>query len=181
MEYKIDDQFMLDCLKELINTPSPVSYYEEINPVIEKYGAMLGQTVTYDRKHTAYITLEGEDNSKTVMVGGHLDTIGMIVRKIDDDGCLRIRQLGGQNFYSLDGETVYVVTREGKKYSGLMVCQSHSTHVFDDARSLERNETTMLISLDEDVHTKEEVLALGIRHGDLIYPEPHFSIRKKDM
>ena len=179
MEYKIDDQFMLDGLKELINTPSPVSYYEEINPVIEKYGAMLVQTVTYDRKHTAYITLEGEDNSKTVMVGGHLDTIGMIVRKIDDDGCLRIRQLGGQNFYSLDGETVYVVTREGKKYSGLMVCQSHSTHVFDDARSLERNETTMLISLDEDVHTKEEVLALGIRHGDLIYPEPHFQYTEK--
>lgn len=76
MEFKMDNQFMLDCLKELIDTPSPVSYYEEINPVIEKYGEMFGLSVTYDRKHTAYITLDGEDNSKTVMVGGHLDTLG---------------------------------------------------------------------------------------------------------
>ncbi len=179
MEFKMDNQFMLDCLKELIDTPSPVSYYEEINPVIEKYGAMFELPVTYDRKHTAYITLDGEDNSKTVMVGGHLDTLGMVVRRIDDDGCIRIRQLGGLNFCSLEGETVHVVTREGKKYSGLMVCQSHSVHVFDDARTLERNETNMLISLDEDVHSKEDVLALGIRHGDVIYPEPHFQYTEK--
>ncbi|MDO5349823.1 MAG: M42 family metallopeptidase [Lachnospiraceae bacterium] len=179
MEYSIDNQFMLSCLEELINTPSPVSYYEEINPVIEKYAAMFGYPVTYDRKHTAYITLEGEDNSKTVMVGGHLDTLGMIVRRIDDDGCLRVRQLGGVNFYSMDGETVHVVTRDGKKYSGLMVCQSHSTHVFDDARSLERGELTMVISLDEDVHSREDVLALGIQHGDLVYAEPHFQYTEK--
>lgn len=177
--YKIDNQFMLECLEELINTPSPVSYYEEINPVIEKYAAMFGHEVTYDRKHTAYITLEGEDNSKTVMVGGHLDTIGMIVRKIDDNGCIRVRQLGGINFSSLDGETVHIVTRDGKKYSGLMACQSHSTHVFDDARTLERSETTMLITLDEDVKSKEDVKALGIRHGDLIYPDPHFQVTEK--
>ncbi len=179
VEIKIDRPFMVDCLKELVNTPSPVSYYEEINPVMEKYAAALGCQMTYDRKHTAYVTLEGEDNSRTVMLGGHLDTLGMMVRRIDDDGCLRVRQLGGVSFNSMDGETVHVVTRDGRKYSGLMVCQSHSTHVFDDARSLERNETTMLISLDEDVHTRDEVLALGIQHGDIIYAEPHFQYTEK--
>ena len=97
MEYKMDNEFVLKCLEEIINTPSPVSYYEEINPVIEKYAGMFGQKVTYDRKHTAYIAIEGEDNAKTVMVGAHLDTLGMVVRRIDDNGCLRIRQLGGLN------------------------------------------------------------------------------------
>ncbi|MCI8837315.1 MAG: M42 family metallopeptidase [Hungatella sp.] len=179
MEYKIDNEFVLKCLEEIIGTPSPVSYYEEINPVIEKYAGMFGQKVTYDRKHTAYIAIEGEDNSKTVMVGAHLDTLGMVVRRIDDNGCLRIRQLGGLNFPSLEGETVHVVTREGKKYSGIMACQSHSVHVFDDAKTLERNENTMIISLDEDVHTRDEVRALGIRHGDIIYPETHFQCTEK--
>lgn len=176
MEFKMDNQFMLDCLKELIDTPSPVSYYEEINPVIEKYGEMFGLPVTYDRKHTAYITLDGEDNSKTVMVGGHLDTLGMVVRRIDDDGCIRIRQLGGLNFCSLEGETVHVVTREGKKYSGLMVCQSHSVHVFDDAKTLTRDEKSMIVVLDEDVHSEKEVKELGIQHGDIISLEPHFTV-----
>ena len=176
MEFKMDNQFMLDCLKELIDTPSPVSYYEEINPVIEKYGEMFGLPVTYGRKHTAYITLDGEDNSKTVMVGGHLDTLGMVVRRIDDDGCIRIRQLGGLNFCSLEGETVHVVTREGKKYSGLMVCQSHSVHVFDDAKTLTRDEKSMIVVLDEDVHSEKEVKELGIQHGDIISLEPHFTV-----
>lgn len=179
MKYKSDSQFLLDCMKELIQTPSPVSYWEEVASVVEKYAAMLGYQVSYDRKHTAYITIEGEDNRKTVMLGAHLDTIGMMVRRIDDNGMIRIRQLGGLNFNSLEGETVTVLTREGKRYTGLFVCQSHSTHVFDDARSIARDENTMMISLDERVSSKEDVLALGISHGDIVYAQPHFQYTEK--
>lgn len=174
MEIKVDKEYLVKCLETLINTPSPVSYYEEILPVVEKLAGEFGYEVTYDRKHTAYITLGGEDNSKTVMIGGHLDTLGMIVRRIDEDGMIRIRQLGGLSYTSLEGETVTVHTREGKKYTGLFVCQSHSTHVFDDARSIARDENTMMISLDQEIHSKDDVLALGIRHGDIVSIEPRF-------
>ncbi|MDO4267986.1 MAG: M42 family metallopeptidase [Eubacteriales bacterium] len=175
-EIKIDRQFIADCFRDFVSVPSPVSYYDEILPVLEKYAGMFGYPVTYDRKNTGYITLEGEDNSKTVMVGAHLDTLGLIVRKIEPDGTLRIRQLGGVSFQSVEGETVTVHTRSGRKYTGLLVCQSHSTHVFDDARTLERGENTMLISLDEKVETREDVLALGIRHGDIVSFEPHCTV-----
>ena len=174
MEYQIDGQFTLDCFRALVNAPSPVSYYVEVNPVVERLAKTLGYPVSYDNKHTAYLTLEGEDNSKTVMLGAHLDTIGMIVRRIDDDGMIRIRQLGGMNFYSAEGETVTIHTREGKAYTGLLACQSHSTHVFDDARSLARDEMNMIISLDEKVRSREDVRALGIRHGDIVSVEPRF-------
>ena len=96
----------------------------------------------------------------------------MMVRKIESDGTIRTRNLGGLNYYSLDGETVTIHTLDGRKYTGLMVCQSHSTHVFEDARSLERNENTMLISLDEKVSSREDVEKLGISHGDFISIEP---------
>lgn len=179
MKFEIDSKFILDCMKELVNVPSPVSYYDEINPVVEKYAEMLGCVVTYDRKHTPYLTMMGEDNSKTVMVSAHLDTLGMIVRRIDEDGTIRIRQLGGLNFTSVEGETVTIHTQEGRKITGLFVCQSHSTHVFDDARSLARDENTMMISLDEEVSSKEDVLKLGIQSGDLISIEPHFQVTEK--
>lgn len=179
MKYQIDEQYTVDCFETLVNIPSPVSYFVQINPVVEKLAAELGKTVTYDNKHTAYITLDGEDNSKTVMIGAHLDTIGMIVRRIDNDGMIRIRQLGGMNFYSAEGETVTVHTRDGRSYTGLLACQSHSTHVFDDARSSLRDEMTMIISLDEPVKTREDVLALGIRHGDIISVEPRFQYTEK--
>ncbi|MBS6195654.1 MAG: M42 family metallopeptidase [Clostridiales bacterium] len=179
MEYKMDNQYMLDCFKTLVNTPSPVSYYEEINPVMEKLAAGLGLAATYDRKHTGYIELEGEDNKKTVLVSAHLDTLGLVVRGVDSAGNLLVRPLGGVNFTSLEGESVTIHARNGKKYTGLMVCRSHSTHVFDDARSIVRDENSMIVSLDQRITSKEEVRALGIENGDIISVEPHFEYTEK--
>ena len=159
-----------------METPSPVGYYVQMNPVIEEIAKELGYEVTYDNKSTAYITVEGEDNSKTVMVGAHLDTIGLMVRRIDPNGMIRVRQLGGINFHSLEGETVTVHTRDGRSYTGLMACQSHSVHVFDDARTVSRDEEHMMIILDERVGSKDDVRALGIRHGDMISIEPRCQV-----
>lgn len=175
MKYTFDEGFFKKCFEEIINVPSPVGYYVKLNPIIEKYAAMFGETVTYDNKSTAYITLEGEDNSKTVLVGAHADTLGLVVRKVDSDGKIRVRQLGGVNYASLEGETATVHTRDGREYTGLIACQSHSVHVFDDARTLERNENTMILILDEKVSSKSDVYDLGIRNGDFISIDPRCS------
>lgn len=176
MKYTYDLNFTLDCFKDIVNTPSPVGYYVEMNPVMEDYAKMFGYEASYDNRSTVYITLDGEDNSKTVMIGAHLDTIGMIVRKIDADGMIRVRQLGGVNYHSLEGETVRIHTRDGRCYTGLFACQSHSVHVFDNARTLEREENTMMIILDEKVKNRDDVLALGIRHGDMVSVDPRCQV-----
>lgn len=176
MKYAFAPQDILDYFKKIINVPSPVSYYVQMNPVMDQLAKELGCDITYDNKHTPYITLEGQDNSRTVLVGAHLDTLGLIVRKIDADGMIRVRQLGGVNYASLEGETVTIHTRDGRSYTGLMSCQSHSVHVFDDARSLERNENTMMVLLDQPVNSKADVNALGIRNGDIISVEPRCQV-----
>lgn len=176
MKFQIDMDYLLDCFRRLVYTPSPVGFYPLLNPVLEELAGSFGYEVTYDRRGTPYITLEGEDNSKTVLVGAHADTIGMVVRKIDADGMIRVRQLGGVNFGSLEGETVTVHTRDGRSYTGLFACQSHSVHVFDDARSLERSENTMIIILDEKIRSKADVTALGIRNGDFVSVDPRCQV-----
>ena len=172
MKYQFDEAFLVDCFRKIVETPSPVGYSVLLNPVLEQQAAMFGLTATYDNKDTMYLTLDGQDNSKTVMIGAHADTIGLMVRKVDADGMIRVRNLGGVNFGSLEGETVTVHTRDGRTYTGLFACQSHSVHVFDDARTLERDETSMMVILDEKVSSKDDVYALGIRHGDYISVEP---------
>ena len=179
MKYQIDKQFLIDCFKEIVSVPSPVGYYRQLNPVLEQYAAKYGKTVTYDNRSTAYITLDGEDNSKTVLVGAHADTIGMVVRKIDSDGKIRVRAMGGIIYSSLEGETVYLCTRDGRTYSGLMACQAHSSHAFTGMRDVPRNEDTMMIILDENVKSKDDVLALGIRPGDIVSAEPHAILTEK--
>lgn len=174
MRFQIDNNYLIECFKKIISVPSPVGYYVKLNPVLEQMAEELGLTITYDNKSTAYITLDGEDNSKTVLVGAHADTLGFVVRNIDGNGMLRVRRMGGVNMASMEGETVTVHTRDGREYTGLMICQSHSAHAFPDCHTIERNEDTMCVLLDENVSSKEEVKALGIQNGDIISVDPRF-------
>ncbi|MBQ8237199.1 MAG: M42 family metallopeptidase [Oscillospiraceae bacterium] len=176
MKFQIDMDYLLDCFRRLVDTPSPVGYYPLLNPVLEEMAEPFGCSVTYDRRGTPYITLDGEDNSRTVLVGAHADTIGLIVRRVDANGMIRVRQLGGVNYGSLEGETVTVHTRDGRRYTGLLACQSHSVHVFDDARTLPRDENTMVVILDEKISSKEDVYAMGIRNGDFVSIEPRCQV-----
>jgi len=176
MKYKYDPQDILHYFQTLVNVPSPVGYSVQMNPLIRQLAEALGHTVWFDNRNTAYITLEGVDNSKTVLIGAHLDTIGMVVRCIDGDGMIRVRQLAGMNYNNVEGETVTIYTRDGRSYTGLLTCQSHSVHVFDDARTLERSEKTMMVILDEPICSRADVMALGIRHGDVISVDPRCQI-----
>lgn len=176
MEATLDKSYLLAVMEKLINTPSPVSYYEEVNPLLKELAGELGYPVEFDRKRTGYIKVKGKDESKTICVGAHLDTLGLMVRKIDKDGKIRVRNLGGINYNNIEGESVVVHTRDNKKYTGIVWCQSHSVHVFDDAKTLTRDEKSMIVVLDEDVHSEKEVKELGIQHGDIISLEPHFTV-----
>ena len=173
---KLDMQFLTDTMKRLIEVPSPVGYYEKMKPVIEELAASLGYAVTYDNRDTAYITVAGEDPSKTVCLSTHADTLGLMVRGINGDGTLRIRALGGINYANVEGENVTVHTRSGKTYTGMLICKHHSTHAYDDAKTMERNENTVYVLLDEDVKTAADVRALEIRNGDYVSIDPRFTL-----
>ena len=176
MKYTVNTEYLLDVFKKIIDTPSPVGFYTLLNPVLEKLASDIGYSVTYDNRKSMYITLDGEDNSKSVLIGAHADTLGFMVRKIDGSGTLRFRSLGGGNIHSFEGETVTVHTRDGRSYTGLICCQSHSTHAFEDASTLARSENTLMILLDERVKSKDDVLKLGIRPGDYVSVDPRTQI-----
>ncbi len=168
MNNSFDSNFTKECFRELVNVPSPVGYYPKMEPVFEALTKKLGFAVTYDHKRTPYIAVEGQDNTKTVQITAHLDTLGLLVRGIAANGWLQVRQLGGVNYGTMDGETVTVYTRDGRSYTGLLMCREHSVHVFrDDARAA-RTEENMVVMLDEPISSPEDVRKLGIRNGDVI-------------
>ena len=73
-------------------------------------------------------------------------------------------------------QTVTIHTRDGRVYTGLFSCQSHSVHVFDDAKTLVRDENTCMVILDEPVKSKADVNALGIFNGDFVAVEPRMQL-----
>ncbi len=173
---KIDTTFLTDTLSRLIETPSPVGYYEKMTPLISEYASELGYQVSYDNRNTAYITVEGADTSKTVCISAHADTLGLMVRGINSNGTLRIRALGGVNFSNVEGENVTVITRGGKEYTGTLVCSHHSAHAYADAKTMLRTEDSIFVLLDEPVKKPDDVKRLGIRNGDYISIEPRFTV-----
>jgi len=172
----INTSYLIDTLQTLLRVPSPVGYYVQMKPVLEQFAASFGYTVTYDNRNTAYISVTGEDTSKTVCVGTHADTLGFMVRGINNDGTLRLRPVGGINFCNVEGENVTIHTRKGQTFTGLLLCRSHSSHAFEDARSLLRDENTVYVLLDEPVKTKAATEALGIRHGDYVSIDTRFTM-----
>lgn len=174
MELNIDRNYIIELMEKIIHVPSPIGYYEKISGEMKREIQKLGFRVSTNNKGDLYVELEGKDNSKTVAVTAHLDTIGLMVSKINDNGTIKTINLGGINYYSIEGESVIIHTRGGVEYTGLVCCDAHSLHLFPEARTMERSENTMHIVIDEKVGSKQDVLELGIRTGDHISINPGF-------
>ncbi len=176
MKYNIDEKYLIDVFSRIISVPSPTGYYVRLNPVLEELAKKLGYEITYDNKKTAYITIEGEDNSEAILFGAHADTIGMVISHIDGEGKIHVRMLGGVNIIGAESSHVSIITRSGREYTGTLYCKTHSTHAFLDARDTNREEDNMIVVIDEDVSSKEDVKKLGIRNGDYIAFDPNFKM-----
>lgn len=173
MNFDVDEKYLVTALKELVECDSPVGYYPEIHELLGRIVGQWGYELYTDRKATAYVRVPGRDSSKTVLVCAHLDTIGLIVRGINDDGTLRIRMLGGINYHNVEDETCYIHTRSGKTITGQIIHNKHSVHVWEDCRDDPRTEDTMSISVP-DCKSPEDVKALGITQGAIVGVDPHW-------
>ena len=128
-------------------------------------------------KGNLIVSVEGEDKSVTRGLSGHVDTLGLMVRSINGDGTLALTTLGGPLTPTLDGEYCDIITRSGKVYRGTILSTSNSIHVFKDASNKKRDIDNLVVRIDERVKSRDDVLELGINHGDIVAYDPKVEIR----
>lgn len=166
-------KYLNEIIPQVFLTNSPTGYTAHINNKLVCLLKDIGYTNTkITNKGNIVVEIEGEDNSKTVATSAHSDTLGLMVRSINSDGTLNVTNVGGPQAPTLDGEYCTIVTRDEKAYSGTILSTSPSSHVYEDASSKARNFNTMMIRIDEVVHSKDDVLALGISNGDYVCIDP---------
>lgn len=158
--------------KKVFNTPSPSGYTKEIVKLITGELSSMGYNFNVTNKGNIEVVIDGVDNSKVVATSAHMDTLGLMVRSINEDGTLNVTKVGGILVPTLDGEYVTIHTRDGKEYSGTCLSTSPSVHVFKDASSKPRDVENMIVRIDELVSSKKDVLDLGIENGDYIFIDP---------
>lgn len=174
--HNLDAVFLLETLEEFINTPSPVGFYELGNELLQKYADELAYPSYLDERRCFYIEVKGENSNKKIQLGAHMDTLGYMVDTINENGTISLKELGGIQNHSVEHEKFYLFTRDLKCYTGYLLLKHHSVHVYEDARTMPRDIENMRFYLDEDVHSYQEVIDLGIRVGDVLAPEPRFEV-----
>jgi putative aminopeptidase FrvX len=181
MKYTIDKEFLLSNLKDLLTTPSPSGYCQNIMEKIESKVSDLGFRLDYTKKGCGFIRVKGENPNYTVGLSAHLDTLGGMVRSIKSTGMIRFTNIGGNLLPTLDGEYCTIHTRNGKEYTGTILSTSPAVHVYKDAKDKERNEENLEIRIDESVKSKEDVEKLGIKVGDFISIDPKTTITDREF
>ncbi len=172
--HDIDPLRLVSTLRDCVAVDSPVGYAREAHEWLDERLSQMGYVSFRDAKSTTYVRVRGEDPSRLVCVGAHMDTVGLVVRGVNADGTLRVRQLGGINYSSIEGETCRVHCRDGRVVAGQVICSHHSVHVWGEAKTDPRDEDTMAVSLVADVRCPEDVRELGICPGAVVAVDPHF-------
>lgn len=165
----IDVQKILDNMKRYLDIPSPTGYTKEAITEIQKDFEDLGLSTELTKKGALIATLNGQNNDEHVMITAHIDTLGGMVKEISNDGKLKYAKVGGGSWSSIEGENCYVITRKGKKIRGSIIPKMASTHIYGQEKAnMARDQTNMMVRIDEIVKSKEDVLKLGINVGDYI-------------
>lgn len=174
----IDTDYLLNFLSGLLNTPSPTGYTEEAIRYIEKaLAAFPDLKLERTRKGALLVTWPGEHSDHPRALTAHADTLGAMVKEIKANGRLRLTQLGGYSWNTIEGEGCTVFTLDGRKIRGSILIQAASSHVHAaKTSSMERNADNLEIRLDERTSSEKETRDLGIEVGDFVAFDPRVEI-----
>lgn len=176
MDFQGSKEFMMDTAVKLLTTDSPSGFTARAAQVAVAMAEELGYATSRSNKGSVVIHVPGRDQTRTVGLCAHIDTLGLMVRAITDDGQLSITKVGGPLLPTLDGEYCKIYTRQGQVYTGTILSLSPSSHVYDDAATRPRDEGNMAVRVDERVTCAEEVRALGIEVGDYVCVDPKTTV-----
>ncbi|RLF82951.1 glucanase [Thermococci archaeon] len=162
---------VVEILREILEVPSPTGYTKDVLTHIERMLNEAGIKTYYTNKGALIATNHPEPE---LVIAGHVDTLGAMVKGILPEGHLSFTSIGGLVLPTFEGEYCTIITRSGKRYRGTLLLKNPSAHVNKEVRKKERKEEDMYIRLDAEVEKKEDTEDLGIRPGDFIAFDPKF-------
>jgi putative aminopeptidase FrvX len=176
MSCELNTKRYFEELEKELAIDSVTGQYHELQDYLIKEIEALGFKTSTLRKGGIIVDAGGEGHP--LLVTAHGDTIGLMVRHINDDGTVKVCKVGGLYAYHTERENVRVHTRGGKVITGTVQRKNASVHVTEDELNKEVADfdKNSFVVLDEDVHSAADVRALGIEVGDYVAVEPRFTV-----
>jgi len=163
----------IDILKGLVNIPSPSGYEDKLATYIAEY--LEYKNVEIDFHNNVIVTIDGINNSYTIMIDAHLDQLGFLVNNIDKDGIISMIPIGGHDKTLLRGREVLILTKRGT-ING--VIDIKPIHLIRDIEE-ELPERICHLPVDIGIRKKEEVEKI-ISLGNPVILNPLFAHLTED-
>lgn len=156
-------------LKKLMLIPGLSGHEGRVRRALARELETLGLKPRSDPLGNLIATIEGDANAPSVMLFAHMDQLGLMVRKIEPNGLLRVERLGGVPERALASQSVLICVGEGRDVRGVIANKSHhATSQEEKYRVLPYPE----LYVDTGFPDAERVIAAGIDIGSPIVYEP---------
>lgn len=99
-------------LKELLDARSPSGYEDEARIVVRRHLEKVADSFEVDALGNCLATLHAK-GSPTLMLAGHIDELGLIVKHVDAKGYLYFDVIGGHDRSLISGRRVSILGRKG--------------------------------------------------------------------
>ena len=99
-------------LKDLLEARSPSGYEDEARSVLTKHVRSKADDYCVDSMGNVFATANVK-SSPTLMLAGHIDELGLIIRYIDENGFLYFDTIGGHDKGLISGRRVDILTDGG--------------------------------------------------------------------
>jgi putative aminopeptidase FrvX len=172
--YTVDVSDVTQFLLGLLNIYSPAGDTERAVAYVRKAFDTFGLETALNAKGALIAAWPGQSSERPRALTAHVDTLGAMVKEIKENGRLRLTQVGGYTWNSVEGERCFVRTVTGATVPGTILPIKASVHVHGGkvVSELERNAENMQVRLDARTTKPEETRALGVEVGDFVYLDP---------
>ncbi len=155
--------------RDLMTLPGISSHEKEVRNYIrkhmEKYPSYeiiqdkLGGIFAYKKSN--------QKDAMTVLIAGHMDEVGLMVRQILPNGAIRLLPIGGLSGDVFISQMMFVYTKDGRKIPGII--GSVPPHL-KQANQVAIEE----LILDCGATSKQEIMSWGVQVGDMVLYDTPF-------
>lgn len=170
----IDQTKLLEHLKNLTQLPGIPNHEEKVMAYMKEHLSKYADTLLTDNLGSVFALKKSKNpDAKKVMVAGHMDEVGFIVKDINKVGSLKIAPAGGWWSQVLMAQGVTVYNQHHQAFKGTI--GSIPPHMLTPEKAKE------VIPIDEmlvdiGAKNKQEVIDLGIETGDMIVLDGPFEM-----
>ena len=165
MDIQIDRTHLLALLEKLMLAHAPPGAEGEVDDIVLESARPFADSVLQDASESIRIHIKGRVAGAPIAVTAHKDEIALIVKRVDADGRLRVRPLGGLHPWAIGEGPVDILGHEGPVPGILSYGSKHVSAESPAGKLKQGNTPSWEIPWVETKLTPEALLERGVHVG----------------